>query len=83
MKTVWTIVTNAHTGQPELFGVYENAGAVALALQHITQCCNDVGDQYRVEHSGVEEYSDLVERFERCNKSRLESLAKEEANVTD
>ena len=83
MKTVWTITTNAMTGSPECFGVYENAGAVALALQHLTQHCNDVGDEYRIKMDVVEEYADLVERFEACNKRRLEALAKEEANVTD
>ena len=35
MKTVWTITTNAMTGQPEMFGVYENAGAVALAFEAV------------------------------------------------
>ena len=83
MKTVWTITTNAMTGQPEMFGVYENAGAVALAFQHLTQCCNDTDDEYRIKMNVVEEYAELVERFEQCNKNRLEALAKEEANVTD
>ena len=83
MKTVWTITTNAISGTPELFGVYENAGAVALAFEHLTHCCNDVDDQYRIKHSVVEEYAELVEQFEQCNKERLEALAKEEANVTD
>ena len=83
MKTVWTITTNAMTGSPEMFGVYENAGAVALAFQHLTQCCNDTDDEYRIKMNVVEEYADLVERFEACNKSRLEAIAKEEANVTD
>ena len=83
MKTVWTITTNAISGTPELFGVYENAGAVALAFEHLTQCCNDTGDEYRIKHDVVEEYAELVERFEQCNKNRLEALAKESANVTD
>ena len=83
MKTVWTITTNAMTGTPEMFGVYENAGAVALAFEHLTQCCNDTGDEYRIKHDVVEEYADLVERFEACNKRRLEALAKEESNVND
>ena len=83
MKTVWTICTNAVSGTPELFGVYENAGACALVFEQITQCCNDVDDQYRIKHSVVEEYAELVERFEECNKNRLEALAKEEADVTD
>ncbi len=83
MKTVWTITTNAVSGTPELFGVYENAGAAALAFEHIIQCCNDVDDQYRIKHSVVEEYADLVEQFEACNKERLEALAKEEADVID
>jgi hypothetical protein len=83
VKTVWTITTNAVSGTPELFGVYEDAGACALAFEHITQCCNDVDDQYRIKHSVVEEYTDLVEQFEQCNKERLEAIAKEEANVTD
>ena len=83
MKTVWTITTNAVSGTPELFGVYENAGACALAFEHITQCCNDVDDQYRIQHSVVEEYTDLVEQFEACNKERLEALTKEEADVID
>ena len=83
MRTVWTICTNAVSGTPELFGVYENAGAAALAFTHLTQRCNDVDDQYRIQHSVVEEYTELVEQFEQCNKERLEALAKEEANVTD
>ena len=83
MKTVWTITTNAISGQPEVLGVYENAGACALVFEHMTQCCNDPMDEYRIQHSVVEEYSELVERFERCNKRRLEAIAKEEANVTD
>ena len=83
MKTVWTITTNAVSGTPELFGVYENAGACALVFEHITQCCNDVNDQYRIKHVVVEEYADLVEQFEQCNKERLEALAKDEANVID
>ncbi len=83
MKTVWTITTNAMSGTPEMFGVYENAGAVALAFEHLTQCCNDAGDEYRIQHSVVEEYAELVERFEACNKRRLEALAKEEADVID
>ena len=44
---------------------------------------NDTGDEYRIKHDVVEEYAELVERFEACNKRRLEALAKEEANVTD
>ena len=83
MKTVWTITTNAMTGTPEMFGVYENAGACALAFEHLTQISNDTGDEYRIKHDVVEEYAELVERFEACNKRRLEALAKEEANVTD
>ena len=83
MKTVWTITTNAVSGTPELFGVYENAGACALVFEQITQCCNDVDDQYRIKHSVVEEYADLVEQFEACNKQRLEAIAKEEADVID
>ena len=83
MKTVWTITTNAMTGTPECFGVYENAGAVALAFEHLTQCCNDTGDEYRIKHDVVEEYAELVERFEACKKRKLEALAKESANVTD
>ena len=83
MKTVWTITTNAMTGSPEMFGVYENAGAVALAFQHLTQCCNDTDDEYRIKMNVVEEYADLVEQFEQCNKARLEAIAKEEANVND
>ena len=83
MKTVWTITTNAMTGTPEMLGVYENAGAVALAFEHMTHCSNDAGDEYRIQHSVVEEYAELVERFEACNKNRLEALAKEEANVND
>ena len=83
MKTVWTITTNAMTGSPEMFGVYENAGAVALAFEHLTQCCNDAGDEYRIKHDVVEEYADLVEQFEVCNKRKLEALAKEEADVID
>ena len=83
MKTVWTITTNAMTGSPEMFGVYENAGAVALAFEHLTQCCNDAGDEYRIKHDVVEEYAELVERCEQCNNNRLEALAKESANVTD
>ena len=83
MKTVWTITTNAMTGSPEMFGVYENAGAVALAFQHLTQCCNDTDDEYRIKMNVVEEYAEIVERFEQCNKNRLEALAKESANVTD
>ena len=83
MKTVWTITTNSMTVSPEMFGVYENAWAVALAFQHLTQCCNDTDDEYRIKMNVVEEYADLVERFEACNKRRLEAIAKEEANVTD
>ena len=83
MKTVWTICTNAMSGTPELFGVYENAGACALAFTHMTQCSNDVDDQYRIQHVAVEEYADLVEQFEACNKRRLEAIAKEEASVND
>ena len=82
MKTVWTVVSNC-CGEPRLMGVYENAGAVALAYEHYTRCCNDVGDEYRIEHANVQEYSDLVEQFEACNKRRLEAIAKDEANVTD
>ena len=83
MKTVWTITTNAMTGQPEMCGVYENAGAVALAFEHLTQCCNDTDDEYRIKMNVVEEYAELQERFEACNKRKLEALAKESANVTD
>ena len=83
MKTVWTITTNAMTGSPEMYGVYENAGAVALAFEHLTQCCNDTDDEYRIKMNVVEEYADLVERFEACNKRKLEALAKESADVTD
>ena len=83
MKTVWTITTNAMTGTPEMLGVYENAGAVALAFEHMSHCSNDAGDEYRIQHSVVEEYTELVERFEACNKQKLEALAKEEADVTD
>ena len=83
MKTVWTITTNAMTGSPEMFGVYENAGAVALAFQHLTQCCNDTDDEYRIKMNVVKEYAELVERFEQCNKRRLEAIAKDTANVND
>ena len=83
MKTVWTITTNAISGSPDLFGVYEDAGAVALAFTHLTQCCNDTDDEYRIKMNVIEEYAELVERFEQCNKNRLEALAKESANVTD
>ena len=83
MKTVWTITTNAMTGTPDMFGVYENAGAAALAFTHLTQSCNDTNDEYRIKMNVVEEYADLVEQFEQCNKNRLEALAKEEADVTD
>jgi len=71
------------TGSPEMFGVYENAGAVALAFEHLTQCCNDTNDEYRIKMSVVEEYAELVERFEQCNKQRLKAIAKEEADVID
>ena len=83
MRTVWTITTNAMTGTPDMFGVYENAGAAALAFTHLTQCCNDTDDEYRIKMNVVEEYADLVEQYEACNKRRLEAIAKEEANVTD
>ena len=83
MKTVWTITTNAISGTPDMFGVYENAGAAALAFTHLTQSCNDTNDEYRIKMNVIEEYADLVERFEACNKRRLEALAKESANVTD
>ncbi len=83
MKTVWTITTNAMSGTPEMLGVYENAGAVALAFEHMTHCSNDAGDEYRIQHSVVEEYAELVERFEACNKRRLEAIAKDTADVND
>ena len=79
MKTVWTITTNAVSGTPELFGVYENAGACALVFEQITQCCNDVDDQYRIKHVVVEEYADVLESKVQCDKSRAEAMA----DVTD
>ena len=83
VKTVWTITTNAMTGTPEMLGVYENAGAVALVFQHMTQLSNDAGDEYRIQHSVVEEYAELVERFEQFNKQKLEAIAKDTADVND
>ena len=83
MKHVWTITTNALSGSPEMYGVYENAGAASLAFTHLTQFCNDTHDEYRIKMNVVEEYADLVEQYERCNKNRLEALAKESANVND
>ena len=83
MKTVWTITTNAMTGTPDMFGVYENAGAAALAFTHLTQSCNDTNDEYRIKMNVVEEYADLVEQYEASNKRRLEAIAKESVNVND
>ena len=74
MKTVWTITTNAVSGTPELFGVYENAGAAAIAFEHLTNC-SDPDDEYRIKHAVVEEYADVLESKTECDKQRAEAMA--------
>ena len=52
MKTVWTITTNTF-GEPRMYGVYENAGAAAIAFEHLTNC-SDPDDEYRIKHAIIE-----------------------------
>ena len=73
MKTVWTITTNTF-GEPRLFGVYENAGAAAIAFEHLTNC-SDPDDEYRIKHAVVEEYADVLESKTECDKQRAEAMA--------
>ena len=75
-KSVFTITSNCY-GEPRLIGVYGNAKAALLRLEHLTEFA-DPGDEYRLEYEPVRTAKQEKESLTSCRRARLERLAEEE-----
>ena len=76
-KQVFTITSNCY-GEPRLMGVFGNAKAALLRLEHLTEFA-DPGDEYRLEYEPVRTAKQEKESLTNCRRARLERLAAEES----
>ena len=77
-RHVFTITSNCY-GEPKLMGVYGNAKAALIRLEHLTEFA-DPGDEYRLEYEPVRTAKQEKESLTNCRRSRLERLAEEETS---
>ena len=77
MTNVFTIVSNCY-GEPRLMGVYSNAKAALIRLEHLTEFA-DPGDEYRLEYEPVRTAKQEKESLTNCRRTRLERLAAQES----
>ena len=78
---VWTVSSNC-TGEPRLFGVFEDAEGAYKAATHLSRFA-DPGDEWRVQYLEVETTDEVKERTEKCranHREHLEELASKEAD---
>ena len=69
---VWTVSSNC-TGEPRLFGVFEDAEGAYKAATHLSRFA-DPGDEFRIQYLEVETTKEVTERTERCEAARREKL---------
>ena len=69
---VWTVSSNC-TGEPRLFGVFEDAEGAYKAAAHISRFA-DPGDEWRVQYLEVETTDEVKEKTKRCEEAHRESL---------
>ena len=77
-RHVFTITSNCY-GEPKLMGVYGNAKAALIRLEHLTEFA-DPGDEYRLEYEPVRTAKQEKESLANCRRARLERLAQQEAS---
>ena len=77
-KSVFTITSNCF-GEPRLMGVFGNAKAALLRLEHLTEFA-DPDDEYRLQYKPVHTAKQEKESLTNCRRARLERLAKEETS---
>jgi len=77
MTNVFTITSNC-CGEPRLIGVYSNAKAALIRLEHLTEFA-DPGDEYRLEYESVRTAKQEKESLANCRRARLERIAEQEA----
>ena len=77
MTNVFTITSNCF-GEPRLMGVYSNAKAALIRLEHLTEFA-DPGDEYRLEYEPVRTAKQEKESLADCRRARLERIAEQEA----
>ena len=75
-KSVFTITSNCF-GEPRLMGVFGNAKAALLRLEHLTESA-DPYDEYRLQYEPVHTAKQEKESLTNCRRARLERLAEEE-----
>ena len=75
---VFTITSNCF-GEPRLMGVFGNAKAALIRLEHLTEFA-DPGDEYRLEYEPVRTAKQEKESITNCRRARLERLAEEETS---
>ena len=76
-RPVFTITSNCF-GEPRLMGVYSNAKAALIRLEHLTEFA-DPGDEYRLEYEPVRTAKQEKESLADCRRARLERIAEQEA----
>ena len=76
-RPVFTITSNCF-GEPRLMGVYSNAKAALIRLEHLTEFA-DPGDEYRLEYEPVRTAKQEKESLANCRRARLERIAEQEA----
>ena len=69
---VWTVSSNC-TGEPRLFGVFEDAEGAYKAATHLSRFA-DPGDEWRVQYLEVETTDEVNEKTKRCEEAHRESL---------
>ena len=77
-RYVFAITSNCF-GEPRLMGVYGNAKAALIRLEHLTEFA-DPGDEYRLEYEPVRTAKQEKESLANCRRARLERLAQQEAS---
>ena len=77
-KHVFTITSNCF-GEPKLMGVYSNAKAALIRLEHLTEFA-DPGDEYRLEYEPIRTAKEEKESLANCRRARLERIAEQEAS---
>ena len=76
-RPVFTITSNCF-GEPRLMGVYSNAKAALIRLEHLTEFA-DPGDEYRLEYEPVRTAKQEKESLANCRRARLERIAAQES----
>ena len=76
-QPVFTLCSNTF-GEPRLIGVYGNAKALLIGLEHLLDIA-DPDDEYRIEYAPVSTVKQEKEKLANCRRARLERLAEQEA----